>query len=284
MLTITYSNSNGTVSMQGGGSTSPLRITDIEGLGLTAREYNVAVYSNYDGQNTFSSRAVARTITMAVEACGNGMSDTIRNAINVFSKEGMLRITDEGIDRRIKCNQIQMPDLTRVLKGQISTFAVQFICDAPFFEDAVDTSLPLYGREKLLTSPFSLPCMFGRITAGASIEIVGSMPVEPIISMNCPESLSDAENITITNETTGKSIILDYAPAAGEEITIDVKNRKIISSLNGNIINYLSADTFLGEFVLICGLNIISVDVGDVTSGFTIGCRYNNLYNEAVIV
>ena len=284
MLTITYTNSNGTVKMQGGGASSPLRITEIDGLGLTEREYSVAVYANYDGQNTFNSRAVARTITIALELCGKDISAIIRSAINVFSKSGTLRITDEHTDRKITCHQVQMPELSRVLKGQILAFVIQFVCDSPFFEDAEDSILPLYQREKLISSPFSLPCMFGKITAGANIEIRGGISVEPIISIYCPQAFEGVENIIVSNETTGKVIKLDYAPSDNEKIVIDVKNRKITSSKNGNIINYLTEDTFIGDFVLAPGLNILTVNIGDTTSGFAIECQYNNLYNEAVII
>lgn len=284
MLEITYTNSMGTVSMRGGAHSSPLRITDIEGLGLTDREYNVAVYSNYDGQNTFSSRAVARTITIALEACGKDVTTIVRNAIRIFSKEGILHISDNETDRRIKCNQIQVPELTRVLKGQIATFAVQFVCDSPFFEDSTDTTSPLYERKKLITSPFSLPCMFGEITAGAKIEIVGDVSVEPIITIYCPQRFENTDSIVVKNETTGKSITLNYSPSDDEKIIIDIKRRKITSSINGNIINYLTEDTFLGDFILVSGGNVISVNMGDVTSGFTIDCQHNNLYNEAVIL
>ena len=283
-MTLTYKNELGTVTMQGGGSTSPLRVTAIEGLGLVAREYNTAVYSGYDGQETFDSRAVARSITIALEIIGTNILSELRNVRDVFSQSGTLYIKDTDLDRRIKCNQIYLPDVTRVLKGQISTFVVQFTCDSPYFEDAADTSVPLYGRTKLLSSPFTLPCAFGEIVAGANIEIVGNVSVEPIITMYYPDALEGVETITITNQTTGKSIVLNYTPADDDTVTIDVRNRKITSSQNGNIISCLSNNTFLGDFVFKRGINIISVDMGDVTSGFTIECQYNNLYNEAVIV
>ncbi len=269
--------------MQGGGASSPLRVIAIEGLGLVTKEYNVATYSGYDGQETFGSRAAPRSITISLEIVSKNVLRELRSALDVFSQSGMLYIKDSDTDRRIKCNQVHLPDVTRVLKGQISTFVVQFTCDSPYFEDSDDTSIPLYGRTKLLSTPFTLPCAFGEIVAGANVEIVGNIPVEPIFTIYYPETLANVETVTISNKTTGKSIVLDYVPKDNDVVTIDVKNRKITSSCSGNIVNFLSGDTFLGDFVLKRGINIISVDVGDVTSGFTIECRYNNLYSEAVI-
>ncbi len=283
-LTLKYKNSLGTVLMQGGGQDTPLRITGIDGIGLVTREYNTAVYSGYDGQETLDSHALARSITIAVEVVDKDAAQVVRRTLDVLSQGGMLYISDENLDRCIMCNQVHVSEANRVLRGQILTFAVQFICDSPFFEDAYDTVVPLYRRMKLLETPFVLPAMFGEIILGGSIEIKGALSVEPIITIHYPTELEGAESIILTNETTGKSVRLDYAPSADETITINIKNRKVTSSVNGNIINYISKDTFLGDFVLVRGLNVISVNVGDVTPEFTIECRYNNLYNEAVIV
>ena len=196
----------------------------------------------------------------------------------------MLYIKSEELDRRIYCNQIQLPDVTRVLRGKIATFSVQFVCDNPFFEDIDDTVVALYKRTKRLETPFSLPAVFGEIVLGGNIEIKGGVSVEPVISIYYPTALEEVESIILTNETTGKRVQLDYAPKGEESVTVDIKNRKIVSSTNGNIINYLSKDTFLGDFVLERGVNLISLSVGDLTPDFTVECRYNNLYNEAVIV
>ncbi len=283
-LILTYKNEFGTVMMQGKSGGDSLRITAIEGLGLVTREYNEAVYSGYDGQETLGSRAAARSITIALEALGKNIAQMVRDAFRVFSQSGMMYIQNEDLDRRIYCSQVQIPDVTRVLRGQIATFAVQFVCDNPVFEDREDTVVPLYERTKLLGTPFTLPTKFGEIVAGSSIEIKGTIPIEPVITMHYPEALADTEDVTLTNETTGKRIQLNYEPKADDTVTIDIKNRKITSSVSGNLINFLSNDSFLGEFVLERGTNVLSVDLGDVAPDFTIQCRYNNLYNEAVIV
>lgn len=283
-LTLTYKNDLGTVIMQGGGQDSPLRITAIEGMGLVTREYNTAVYSGHDGQETLNSRAAARSITIALEVIDKNAADIVYSALDVLGKSGMLYIENKDLSRRIKCSQVQIPDVARVLRGQIATFAVQFICDSPFFEDRNDTVLPLYKRTKLLSTPFALPTMFGEIALGGKIEIKGTISVEPVITVYYPTEIEGSESIILTNDTTGKSVQLDYAPKAEETITIDIKNRKVVSNISGNIINHLSDDTFLGDFVLVRGVNVISVNVGDVTSDFTIECRYNNLYSQAVIV
>ncbi len=283
-LTLTYKNELGKVLMQGGGQESPLRITGIDGIGLVHREYETAIYSGYDGQETLGSRVAARSITVAVEVEDKDAVQVVRHTLNVLSQGGKLCIKDGDLERCIMCNQVHVSEAKRVLRGQILTFAVQFVCDNPFFEDAHDTVVPLYKRIKRIETPFALPAMFGEIVLGGNIEIKGAISVEPIITIHYPTELEGAESIILTNETTGKSVRLDYAPSADETITIDIKTRKVASSISGNIINHISTDTFLGDFVLVKGINVISVNVGDITPDFTIECKYNNLYNEAVIV
>ncbi len=282
-LTLIYKNALGTVTMTGRGR-DDVRICSIEGLGPVNYDYTTAVYSGQRGQKTIFSRALERSITIALEVTGGDISSVMSQLLRVLSEGGTLYIKAFHLDRRIECSQVQIPDVTGVLKGEIATFAVQFISDDPYFEDGEDIVVPLYKQTKLLSTPFEMPCILGEIVMGAEIEILGTIAVEPTITMYYPDALGGIENITITNQTTGKSICLDYTPQEDDTVEIDVKNRKITSSKNGNIINYISEDTFLGDFVLERGMNVISVDLGDVSSGFTVQCRYSNLYNEAVIV
>ena len=65
--------------------------------------------------------------------------------------------------------------------------------------------------------------------------------------------------LLIKNLSTGKQIQLDYAPGDTDTVVIDIKNRKVTSALMGNIINYLTNDTFLGDFVFVPGMNVIEV-------------------------
>ncbi len=281
-LELRFANELGEVLMTGSDRSS-VRIKEIEGLAPPAIEYNAAVYAEYDGQQTISKRASARAITVSLELVSESTAALVRRIMQVFSKTGTLYIKDENLDRRIECSQIQIPDAVRVLKGKILTFAVQFVCANPYFEDRMDSSAKLYKRNKLLSTPFTLPRAFGSIVTGAEVEIMGVIPVEPIITISYPQSLAGAEYISIQNTTTGKGIVLNYAPVANEVVTIDVKNRAIKSSVAGNIIRYLSDDTFLGDFVLVKGKNVISADMGDIGAELIIECRFNNLYQEAII-
>ncbi len=282
-MKILYKNCVGTVEFSGKGK-SDFSILAVDGLQPVIKEYQTATYTGYDGQETLSARALPRTITLSAEYNGNYADTSVKKALRILEKCGELTIENGEICRSIICNQVLISEVNPVAKGQIVGIIAQFVCDSPYFTDGSDTVVPLYARSKLLKSPFSLPTAFGRVIIGGDIEITGDYAVEPTLSMYYPSALETKENVIITNETNGKSIKLNYAPSEEEMITIDVKNRRINGTVGGNLIGYLSDDTFLGDFVLEKGRNVISVSLGDIVLDFNIECKYRNLYYEAVII
>ncbi len=282
-LELKFRNKLGELLMYGD-SRGIFRICGIDGLQPPFKEYGTAVYPGYDGQETIFERAEARTITIALEAKLDNSSDVLRDAFNILLGGGTLYIKNGDIDRRIECRRVQIYEVKKLIKGKLSSFVVQMVCDNPYFEDGTSTNVPLYKRQKLLSTPFTLPCRFGSLTIGEALEVKGWIEVEPVIKMYYPKALENSEEITITNHTSGAKIKLNYAPRAGETLTFDIKKRKATSDIEGNIINYLSDDTFLGDFVLKPGKNVIDIEIGDVTPEFSIECAFSNLYSEAVIV
>lgn len=279
---LSYKNSRGTVRLCG--SSSPFHVTNILGLGLPECEYITATYSGYDGQETLSSSYFARSITISGDIVSKNLRADLTNAVDIMSAPGYLYIESDDMNRRIYCNQTVFPDAERILRGKICTFAIQFVCDSPFFENAEDTSVALYSRSKELSTPFSLPSVFGTTVAEATINLKSRNKVEPKIHIICPSELSNATSVIINNLTTDKKIELLYTLSAGEEIVVDIKNRTVTSSVNGNIINYLSDDTFLSDFCFEEFSNNISATVGDINAGIFIECIYNDRYSEALLV
>ena len=282
MLTVKYKNSRGEVVLSGGGS-SPMRLTAIEGLGLAEREYQTASFAGYDGQETVSSKYLARSITISGDVTAINAAEELRRAIDVLCAEGYLYITDGDMSRRIYCNQVAFPDAERILRGKIASFAFQLVCDSPFFEDSEDTSRAIYERVKNITTPFTLPMVFGTTVTGASVTVNSRQGAEPILKIYCKKALESAETVKIVNSTTGKTVTLTHTPQAGETITVDIKNRTAVSSKTGNIISKLTDDTFLSDFKLVYGINELKASVGSISSGITVECIFNNNYAEAII-
>ena len=181
-MQIVYKNNLGEVTMTGN-SDGMVRICAAEGLGPVIYDYNTVIFSGYDGQETVSRRALPRRITLSLEINMSKTKAAISEILNVLQFSGMLYVIDEKMRRRINCNQTNIPEIKSVIRGEIATFAVQFVCDNPFFEDAEDTVVPLYERKKKLSTPFNLPSAFGEIVLGGSIEVKGIENVEPIITI-----------------------------------------------------------------------------------------------------
>lgn len=287
MLILTYSNNYGTVSFYGGGSHSFLLKKGYSGFSLVEKEHTTLTYAGIDGQETLSSRAMPRAITIPVDIVDKLARDKLRNAMRVLSKEGYLYITDGNFERRIYCNQVSIPEPESVLRGEIASFVVQFICDNPYFEDIEEHRTVIYGRAKNITTPFTLPRAFALTNKGATINNEGDKEVEPRLVINCFETLETSTYILIklSHEGLTQSLrINDYLPENGDVVTVDVKNRTVVSQLNGDLINNLSDDSFLSKFILYPGENYITVTIKDITTDITVDCFYNNLYNEAVII
>ena len=64
MLHIVYENKNGKLDFNGGKGKYPWRILEIDGLGLTGKNYETAEYPGGIGQRTLSETLNARTISI----------------------------------------------------------------------------------------------------------------------------------------------------------------------------------------------------------------------------
>lgn len=288
MLKFTYISDNGTVTFYGGGS-YPFLIKDFKGLSLLERDYFTTTYAQVDGQETLYSRAMPRAITLSVDIMDKNAADLLRNSVKVLSKQGYLYITDKTFSRRIFCNQITIADPERVLRGKISSFVIQFVCDNPYFEDAEEIIKVIYGRDKNITTPFDLPRAFATTRNGAETTNYGDKDIEPIFIIRCNETVEKSGYISIkltSSEEEAELVINDYKPEEGDVVTIDIKERTISGTISGNLINNLSDATFLSKFVLkpFSVTTYISASIENVTTDIKMECRYRNLYNEAVII
>ncbi len=283
-LTLTYKNKIGEVIMYGGGNHT-IRIKEIAGLGTVGFEYVGAVYTGCDGQKTLSKRALPRTLTIAVDIGGSDALKELRRVTDIMSEAGMLYISDGcSLSRRIYCDRCEIPDVERRVRGKVCSLTVQFICDSPYFEDAEDTEVPIYRRIKKLSTEFSLPCEFGAVTSQNTAFSEGSVATEPKITIKFTRDAEKEENITVTNVTNGAKISFGYMPRAGDTVCADIADRRLVSSRYGDITDTLSDDTYLNDFYLERGKNILNVSVGDVQSGVMVACVFNNKYFEAAVI
>lgn len=294
---LVYENDLGRIDMSGGGDGS-WRITDITGLELAPKNINTVVYAGQDGQDTLSETTSPRTITIGGDIKNSGQGQyELSKALRVLNAPGVLKLYLEAKERSIKCRCNSFEVQKR--NGAVQPFILQLIADKPHFEDLENTIIAIFKEEGNLNGTFTLPCVFTIRTSIANIMNLGDIKTEPIIyiynisggtgtPVPAPAPPQKA-GFEINNKTTGQSINLLYSSGPDEVVKIDIANRKITSdkptaSNNyGNLINYISYDTFLNAFWLNLGINSIEVLNHNERESINAICEFSNRYIEAVI-
>lgn len=270
-------NESDSIIMSGGGD-ARIRLTKLNGVGIIPPARKVITSYDFDGAAETSRHYLQRTIGIA----GDTDRENMLKLMHILSHPNILTITSNNISRRIYINQADVTVLEK--SAEYIPFAAVLTADDPYFYDDEETERGIFTREKLLTSQTVLPAIFSKRTCDADIVISGDDMIEPIYEITAGESRQgDTGSIVIENETKGISFTLLYIPEKNEVITIDTKNRKITSSVSGNIINCLTDDSFLDDLVLDIGTNKIK-GIGHGASGdVSIVVKYRNKYCEALI-
>lgn len=313
MLYITYQNDNGRLDFNGGGGHRPWRILEMDGLGLTGKSLNTAAYPSSVGQRTLSETVSARTISIQCDVnsitgyYGSARSNQweISKALKILNKPGILLIRDGHRTRKINARCVEASQGERY--GGYAVFAMQFVCDYPYFEDQETKTIPIFKLESLIgsgtrwyledgqlkseaieTGTFKLPCMFSRRISEANVINIGDVDTEPIIKIHMQGDTyngTDGEvgTLVIHNESTKQDIVLNLQEAEDvTEVIVDIPNRKIYSQDKKNLIHYLSPTSFLSDFWLQKGQNLIKVD-NYLSNSCSVECEFSNKYVEAVI-
>ena len=311
MIYITYENETGRLHLNGGNGIYPWKVIDISGLELAGKSLNTAVYPSQVGQTTVSETVDFRTITMSCDVYSrNSNRFEISKALKILNEPGILSFFSSYGKRKIKARCVSAVPGER--HGGYQTFALQFVCDYPYFEDWDDTTIPIYKIEKLIGSgkrywyendelkystispdekgsaQFILPCMFSRRTTDATVMNIGDVDTEPIIIITILGNANEGNLIIYKDKGTDAEQKLelmftgDYIPENGDVITVDIPKRQIYNQKGDNLLPCLSQDSFLSDFWLNKGKNMIEVE-NEVSTSCTVVCKYSNKYVEAVI-
>ncbi|MBE7034818.1 MAG: hypothetical protein E7402_01665 [Ruminococcaceae bacterium] len=273
----------------GGGRNPWFNTTKIEGLSLPEREFVVTGYAGQAGQILLSERDMARTITIAGDMIDKeSVRSELTRMMQILYIPGRMTIASDGRKRVIscRCNHVSEPER----KGtKAVSMVLQFTCDQPYFQDESPCEFTLFSRRDLVQSSFTLPCLFTKRTNRVSVVNQGDIQTEPILtvyhdSRERPMTLeTDESGLEIINHTTGQRIILERETVLGEVVTIDIPNRRITSSVLGDITHMISQDTFLSRFFLAVGSNDMEVINHRHGEGIATMMRYENRYIEAVV-
>ncbi|MDD6735736.1 MAG: phage tail family protein [Clostridiales bacterium] len=279
MFGIKFYNDCGTVNFGGGADLNSWRVTGCDGLAVPGRSFTVCRYAGIDGQTTVASRREARTVTLSGDFYAGGEGETAyKRALSVLGKSGTLEVKSMGETRRTEAACASFTERGR--QGNYRLFTVQFVCDSPYFESAVETEVPLYKTIPLLDSDFTFPGKFSERITRTLVVNGGDSDAEPIFHITAGHNPLGI--LTIVNHTTNQRLSINYEPLADEIITVDVAARRIYSSGGNNLLNCLSDDSFFDGFTIVPGGNDIEVVIGESNRELAVSCRFRNRYSEAV--
>ncbi len=286
MLSVMYQNKLSTLVFHGAPG-QELVLKSVVGLGLPPYESQVASFAGRSGQHFLGGRDLPRVIGLSFDLWAKeNLAQRLSQVLTILHEPGELSLSTEAGCRRIACRCTNVEEPERKSR-EIYSVVVEFTCDEPYFCEKDGASEQLYHRVDLVCGAMELPQVFTESSSRKNVMNEGHVPTEPVISVsvapiNLPQALG-AEDITIVNHTTGKSLVLDYALLAGEVILIDIPGRKIESSLFGDITDKISETSFLSDFALALGENDLEVICDMSAEGLSVVANFDILYLEAVI-
>ena len=244
------------------------RILALDGFGLPAKRYDTVDYANQPGITTTGSKDLARTLTITCDIKGGQRE---RNSVlRAFYYEGVLFCKFGETKLKIACKCSNMSDIEHHGGSDISTFTVQLQCDWPYFEEWYDTTQQIVGyRNNFADSDeydFTLPWVFTELVQQGTVYNDGDLIVYPIINITALKASDGATTLTVKNNTTGATIVINHTLALNEGVTVNIPERKVASSVKGNITSKITDTTDLSAFFLEKGKNDISFNVTEGVS------------------
>ena len=140
-----------------------------------------------------------------------------------------------------------------------------------YWQSEYESKLSLFEYEDNVTDTFTLPCVFTDVKNQMRILNSGDVETYPTFIVKHENDVEDGRIIVI-NETSGKTITLNYKTSSGETITIDTSQQTAMSNINGNITGNVDINTDF--FCLLKGIN----DIKCISPGNTVAIRFYKNY------
>ena len=218
--------------------------TSVEGLNgaNTTRQENT--YAGLDGADYSDILYQPEMLTIKGFICAGSRQEMTALRANLFR---ILNGKDSGTlfyktgDRQYFTEVQTAKPLTGERMQNILPFTVYFERNKVLWKRNITHNYDIYRRENKLKTTFTLPCVFSTRDTVTTVYNGGDLPADSIITITgtTPSGKAGAQGIEIKNNTTGEGLYLDCAVEQRETITIDTANTTVISSLRGNMMNYL---------------------------------------------
>lgn len=262
------------------------------GMGMPPISYQVARGPFQHGETVVDYRLEPRIIQLEHRRNGcsrseywANRSDLInllrpnRQTAGYFDLGTLRKRYDNGTIRDIDCLIEQGPIFAPSQPNQWDEWAFQetlrFVCPDPTFYDPETNYVSwTLSQQDHLVFPITFPIQFGTniIDNNETVNYVGTWLAYPNIVITGP-----IVGFTITNETTGEFIRLNYTISPGEQVTIGLSfaNKTIENGSGDNLIGYVSTDSDLATFHIAPdpeapdGTNVFNVTGGGSIVGTT---------------
>lgn len=281
-MEITFANTRGSIRFSGNGDTRGLHIISVSGLDLPEKDRTLASYTGQDGVTERTAQYGQRAITIygdwnRAEVSG----ENIDRMVQILAQPGTLHITGTEKIRTISVNAASFTLGDR--KGEYQQFCVQLSCDFPHFTGGEVQSIPVYQKIEKITDTNVLPYVFTERINDVSINNPGSVAVEPVIFITGGEKDADTGEIRIYHQTNDKTMQIQHLLAAGETLRLDVGERKLSSSIEGDITDRISLDSFFADMCLEPGENVLHFTGEGDNVNMNCVLEYQPLYAEAIV-
>jgi len=268
-----------------------VRLRDVDGLGMPDLRHLSEQYAQQDGETYLDTRLSKRIVIFSYQLVYNNESDLwdarddLLEIMKVFASGFTLQIvTPNGNTRLITLRYDSALSLPRSLEmaHEMQVVALQCVAHDPLLyspnEVAVDFSAGLYAGTWLFGTATGLifPATFGAsvINTPTLVTNLGSWLAYPRLLIGGPLSGPIIENLT----TSEKLDLSSYTLVAGEAVVVDLRfgYKTITSSINGNILRYLSTDSDLATFHLAADPEALNGDNTIIAhgSGATVAAQF----------
>lgn len=233
-------------------------------------------YYMTDGETLLSTLYGARVVTLTGHIIADSYEDMHKDRRALCAccdgKTEYTLIYDTGFEIYTAPAVADIPKFSRP-EGTSIEFTINFNMFG-FFWLSEDMTFTSQIRCPLIKDSFTLPAVFSTLSEDDRLNNYGDAPC-PFIAEIFVLTAGNTE-ITLENSATGKKITVTHDFTAGDILTIDTGKCTVTSAIDGNLINYVSADS---EFFTMCKGNNVMAASGqnDVCMRIKYNIRYTGV-------
>lgn len=245
--------------------------------------YETSAYIGQDGYDITGSYYEPRVIMLNGHILGKSHADFYN------SRQRLIEVCDGKTEKelmyfnrikRYSATAIAQPPIFEERQGLCLPFSIKFIVPSFYWKDSEAHAFPVAKYTPLIVEGFIFnpTCVFGELTTEAEIyNHSGINTPFKITIIGKGDNPSAETGLIITNETTGDLIHIKKDIAKDEIISIDTEKVTITSSVDGNLLTYITDDS-KPNMRLTKGGNLIKAENLNITNEVEATLTYRNWY------